>query len=86
MYLSKHRTLPALFRAIIAYVFGMLKSDSEMEIIETTTLILTSRRTHELHASIDGEILKVRLPLKFTIKQRVLLVLKPSAITPISWN
>lgn len=76
LYLSRHHGLLAMTRGALAYLTGMLRADRDIERIETKEVELTVRRLRELDVTIDGELLRLPLPLTLRVRPGALKVLK----------
>lgn len=75
VYLSRHRSLPALARGVLAYLTGRLKNERDVERIETAGVVLHAARRREVEAMIDGESLRLPLPLELRVRPAALRVL-----------
>ena len=82
IYLSRHRSLASLIRGVLAYVFGFLRQEPELELLHATDLRINTRRHVTLPVSLDGEILDLPLPIQLKIQPRALQVLQPVAGDP----
>ncbi len=78
VYISRHRGLFGLARASLAYLFGMLRMESQLERVRTRGVRIGERRRNELLMMIDGEILRLPLPLEIRVRERALKVLRPT--------
>lgn len=77
VYLSKHRSLPGVIRASLAYLIGRLKSEKDLQRLQTTSLRLAIKNKDQLLLMIDGEIVRLPLPLNLRIRSQALTVLRP---------
>lgn len=75
IYLSRHRTLLALTRGSLAYLFGLLNTERDIRQIQTCGVRLRVKNRRSLAVMIDGEILDLKLPLELNIRPRALKVL-----------
>lgn len=76
-YVSKHRTRFGMFRSLLAWVFGRWKQDREVIRMHATELEIHARRKRSLLIMMDGEIEHLPLPLRITLRPRILKVLAP---------
>lgn len=79
VYISTHRTRLGLLRSLLAYVLGRWKEDREVKRLQTTELEIHSRRKRVLPVMMDGEVEKLALPLRITLRPGVLQVIAPRA-------
>lgn len=81
VYVSRHRTRLGLLRSLVAWVLGRWKQDREVQRLQTTELEIHAKRPRHQHRSLpvmmDGEVERLRLPLKITLKPGALKVLAP---------
>lgn len=77
VYLSRHRTRFGMFRSFLAWVLGFWKEDREVSRLQTTELEIHARRQRTLPIMMDGEVERLRLPLKITLRPGVLKILAP---------
>lgn len=81
VYVSTHRTRLGLLRSLLAYVLGRWKQDKEVARLQTTELEIHARRNRTLPVMMDGEVEKLALPLRITLRPGVLQVIAPKAET-----
>jgi diacylglycerol kinase family enzyme len=74
-YIGRQRTAAAAMRGMVDYVFGRQELNPELTIVNAAGLELRVRGRRHLAAMIDGEILRLRLPLRLVIRPRHLHVL-----------
>ncbi len=79
-HLSTHRTRFGMFRSLLAWVIGRWKEDKEVMRLHATELEIHARRKRRLPVMMDGEIEHLELPLKITLRPKVLKVLAPRAL------
>lgn len=77
VYVSTHRTRLGLLRSFLAYVLGRWKEDREVKRLQTTELEIHARRKRVLPVMMDGEVEKLELPLRITLRPGVLQVIAP---------
>lgn len=77
VYLSKHQSLPGMIRASLAYLFGMLRMEKDLRRIHTSAVRIEEPDQTELLTRIDGEIVRLPLPLDIEVRKKALKVLKP---------
>ena len=80
VHLSKHRTRFGMFRSLLAWVMGRWKEDREVTRLQATELEIHARHKRSLPIMMDGEIENLPLPLRITLRPRVLDVLAPRAL------
>lgn len=77
LYISKHHTVLQTLWLLIRASLGMWSGDPKFERQELKKLTIESRRRH-LIVSNDGELLKLRTPLRYSIRPKALTVLLPA--------
>lgn len=80
VYLSTHRTRFGMVRAFVAWLLGRWKQDREVRHLQTTELAVHAREKRMLPVMMDGEVERLPLPLKITLKPRALNVLAPRSL------
>lgn len=81
VYISRHRTRLGLLRSLVAYFFGRWKEDREVTRLQTTELEIHARRKRTLPVMMDGEVEKLALPLRITLRPGALQVIAPQTGT-----
>ncbi|MEK7953423.1 diacylglycerol/lipid kinase family protein [Luteolibacter soli] len=74
-YIGRQRHAAAALRGMLDYIFGRQEENPELTMLQASSLELSARRRKHLSVMIDGEILRLALPLKLTILPRHLHVL-----------
>ncbi len=82
VYISTHRTRLGLLRSFLAYVLGRWKEDREVARLQTRELEIHARRKRALPVMMDGEVERLMLPLRITLRPRALQVIAPRAGQP----
>ncbi len=82
VYVSTHRTRLGLLRSLLAYFFGRWKEDREVKRLQTTELEIHARRKRVLPVMMDGEVEKLELPLRITLRPGALQVIAPREAEP----
>lgn len=77
VYLSRHRTRLGMLRSFFAWILGRWKQDREVTRLQTSELVIDAKRKRTLPVMMDGEVERVPLPLRITLRPRVLNVLAP---------
>lgn len=80
VYLSTHRTRLGMFRSLFAWILGRWKQDREVMRVQATELEIHARRKRSLPVMMDGEIERLPLPLRITLRPGVLQVLAPRVL------
>ncbi len=78
IYLANHRTRLGLIRLMVGLALGGWQRDAELESLTLTELTVTSQRRHRLRVAIDGEVIRLMLPLIYRIRPKALTVLAPA--------
>ncbi len=81
VYVSRHRTRLGMLRSFIAWIIGRWKQDREVMRLQTSELTIHARKKRTLLVMMDGEVERLPLPLRITLRPGVLNVLAPSAAT-----
>jgi diacylglycerol kinase family enzyme len=77
VYVSRHQSFAAFARGLTAYLLGRLNSDREVERVETGALVLDARRRRSIPVMIDGEPVRLSLPIEVRVRPGALAVLIP---------
>ncbi len=77
VYVSAHRTRWGIFRSFASWVRGRWKQDQEMDFFHARELEIAVRGQRQLPVMRDGEVSRLRLPLKLAIRPRAIAVLAP---------
>lgn len=78
VYLSKHRTNWGMGRALLSWILGCFKQDRELIVLHTTALDIRVKSDRIIPVMLDGEVKKLRTPLRIRTKPKALHVLCPS--------
>ncbi|MCW1922478.1 diacylglycerol kinase family protein [Luteolibacter arcticus] len=74
-YIGRQRHATAAFRGMLDYIFGRQEENPELTMFQAPALELRAGRRQHLSVMIDGEILRLPLPLKLAILPKHLHVL-----------
>jgi diacylglycerol kinase family enzyme len=74
-YIGTHRKASSAVRAMLDYLLGRLEENSELEVIKARSLELNAYGKKQCTVMLDGEILRLPLPLRLEILPERLLVL-----------
>ena len=85
VYLIRSLRLPDAVRLALEMVWGTWRDDEVVEIEKVRRLDVDSKKRRVL-ATMDGEVLTLDLPLRFSIRPKSLQVLAPAEATPPSAN
>ncbi len=77
VYVSSHKTRWGLFRSFFSWVRGKWKQDKEMHFFHAKELEIAVRRKRRLPVMRDGELSKLKLPLKVVLRPKAIRVLAP---------
>lgn len=77
VYVSSHRTRWGIFRSFLSWVRGKWKQDREMDFFQAKELEIAVLGRRRLPVMRDGEISKLKLPLKLAIRPKAIRVLAP---------
>ncbi|MES2595554.1 MAG: diacylglycerol kinase family protein [Verrucomicrobiota bacterium] len=77
VHLSTHRSRYGMMKSFFSWLFGRWKEDHEVKRLRTTELEIHARRKRHLPVMMDGEVDRLSLPLKITLKPKALNVLVP---------
>ncbi|GEP41988.1 diacylglycerol/lipid kinase family protein [Brevifollis gellanilyticus] len=77
VHLSTHRSRYGMMKSFFAWLFGRWKEDREVKRLRTTELEIHARKKRHLPVMMDGEVDRLPLPLKITLKPKALNVLAP---------
>lgn len=80
VYLSTHRTRLGMLRSLFAWVLGRWKEDREVKRVQATELEIHAKRKRNLPVMMDGEIERLPLPLRITLRPGILKVLSPRVL------
>lgn len=81
VYLSSHKTRLGMVRSFLAWILGRWKQDREVTRLQTTELEIHARRKRTLPVMMDGEVERLPLPLRITLRPGALQVLAPRALS-----
>lgn len=73
-YVSTHRRVGNLLQASFAFMTGMWEDDPDIYVEEGHQAVINCARRSSLNAMLDGELIKVRLPLHFKLHPKQLAV------------
>lgn len=79
IYLALHRSGWRMVPSLVRAFFGRWSHDPQLEAISAKSLRISSSRRH-MRVSNDGEVERLRLPLRYEISTRRLRVLAPAAV------
>lgn len=83
VYVSRHRTRLGLLRSLLAWILGRWKQDREVQRLQTTELEIHAKRPRHRNRTLpimmDGEVERLKLPLKIILRPGALRVLAPAA-------
>jgi len=74
-YIGRQRHAAAALRGMLDYIFGRQEENPELTMVQASSLELHADHRRHLSVMLDGEILRLTLPLKLTILPRHLHVL-----------
>ncbi|HEY1120032.1 MAG TPA: diacylglycerol kinase family protein [Haloferula sp.] len=74
-YIGRQRHAAAALRGMLDYIFGRQEENPELTMLQVSSLELRAARRQHLSVMLDGEILRLPLPLKLAILPRHLHVL-----------
>jgi diacylglycerol kinase family enzyme len=77
VYVSKHRTRLGMARSVLAWLLGRWKQDREIISMRTTALEIDVKSKRRLAVMMDGEVDKIVLPFKVSLKPKALRVISP---------
>jgi len=77
LYASKHRSGADTLRAVVRAMLGRIKDDPDIRILRGDDIELNQPGKSLIACSLDGEIHRMSLPLKFRVRKRELRVLRP---------
>lgn len=77
LYISTHRTRLGMVKSFLAWTLGRWKQDRELTVVQATEIEIQVPRQRKLPVMRDGEIEKVPMPLRVTLKPKALKVLAP---------
>lgn len=78
VYTSNHHSVPDIIDASLAFIAGSMRDDPLLSVRSLSSLEIDAHRRRTLRVMLDGEILTLRNPLKFTMHPGSLAVLKPT--------
>jgi len=78
-HIGTHRTASAASRAILDYLLGRHEENPKLDVIQAASIELNARGRKHLTAMLDGEILRLPLPIYLDIRPAHLLVLTTAA-------
>lgn len=77
IYLSNHRTNWGMGKALLSWIFGRFKQNKELTVIHTTELEIQVRHNRVIPVMLDGEVKKLKTPLRIRTRPQALRVLAP---------
>jgi diacylglycerol kinase family enzyme len=77
IYTSRHRSRASVVLAALRYLLGRARTDPELDIASAREVALEIRGTRAVPAAIDGEILRLNVPITIELLPRALTVLRP---------
>lgn len=77
VYVSKHRTRLGMTRSVLAWLLGRWKQDREIISMRATEMEIDVKRKRRLAVMMDGEVEKIRLPFKVSLRPKALRVISP---------
>jgi diacylglycerol kinase family enzyme len=79
VHVSKHRTRLGMARSVLAWLMGRWKQDREIISLRATELEIDVKRKRRLAVMMDGEVEKMALPIKVSLRPKALRVISPRA-------
>ena len=77
VYTSRHRSRWSVLRVAARYLLGRARNDPDLEILSVNALELTIGGKRSVLAAIDGEIVRLKVPITLRLQRKGLTVLKP---------
>ena len=77
VHVSKHRTRLGMARSVLAWLLGRWKQDREIISLRATELEIDVKRKRRLAVMMDGEVDKMALPFKVSLRPKALRVISP---------
>ena len=77
VYVSKHRTRLGMARSVLAWLLGRWKQDREIISMRATEMEIDVKRKRRIAVMMDGEVDKIALPFKVSLKPKALRVISP---------
>ena len=77
VYVSKHRTRLGMARSVLAWLLGRWKQDSEIISLRATEMEIDVKSKRRLAVMMDGEVDKMALPFKVSLRPKALRVISP---------
>ncbi|MBF0680785.1 MAG: diacylglycerol kinase [Devosia sp.] len=81
VYFLSHLNIRDFFRLCSGMVMGTWQNDSELTILKTRQVTMTTRK-RAMNVMFDGEVEKLATPMTFGILPNALCVIAPAAVTP----
>jgi len=81
VYFLSHLNIRDFFRLCSGMVMGTWQNDSELTILKTRQVTMTTRK-RAMNVMFDGEVEKLATPMTFEILPNALCVIAPAAVTP----
>jgi diacylglycerol kinase family enzyme len=78
VYLSKHRTRWGMAKAFLSWVLGRFKQNKEITVLQTTELDIAVIPNRMIPVMVDGEVKRLKSPLRVRTRPKALKVLAPS--------
>ena len=77
VYISKHRTRFGMAKSVLSWVLGRWKQDREIISLRATSMEINVKRKRRLAVMMDGEVEKIDLPFRVTLRPKALRVIAP---------
>ncbi|MGL4399768.1 MAG: diacylglycerol/lipid kinase family protein [Luteolibacter sp.] len=77
VHVSKHRTRLGMARSVVAWLLGRWKEDREIISLRATEMEIDVKNKRRLPVMRDGEVDKMALPFKVTLRPKALRVISP---------
>jgi diacylglycerol kinase family enzyme len=78
LYITKPLSAPQLWRLAVRGFFRGLHGAEELEVVCARELVVDARRRRRLRVAMDGEIVRLDLPLRYRFRENALRVLVPA--------
>jgi len=79
-YIGRYRHTSAALRGMLDYTMGRQDLNPELSVFSTPEITLRAKRRRHAKIMLDGEILRLRFPIRLRIRPRCLLVLGDPAV------
>ncbi|HVW85117.1 MAG TPA: diacylglycerol kinase family protein [Bryobacteraceae bacterium] len=74
---ARHHGVTGLIRIAFRALFGYLREDRDFTLVTAKRLRVRTKHPKDLHVSLDGEVVRMRQPLNYSIVPRAVRVLAP---------